>query len=82
MLRLTANDGEPTLQAIGPTPSGTDKASLIVNARVHLDPIELRAVVEESLNATAEGQVELQLTTMESFTPGRPEPVHRMDRVV
>ncbi len=79
---LTANAAEPTLQAIGPTPSGSHKASLIINARVHLDPIELRGVVEQSLTATSGDHVRAQITTMESFTPGRPEPVHRMDRVV
>ena len=55
--------------------------SLLINARVHLDPAELRGVVEGCLAAVA-GDLPFEVAAMQSFRPGRPEPTHRYDRIV
>jgi G3E family GTPase len=58
------------------------EVSLLINARVHIQPDALRVAVEKSLQATAGSRVEAEITTMRSFFPGRPQPTHRYDAVV
>ena len=51
---------------------------LVVNARVHLDPDELRSVVDSSLASVLEAHEATGETEEEThFRPGRPVPTHR-----
>jgi len=77
---LTSNDGTPLLQ--GQLSRSTRQARLLLNARVHLDPPQLRSVVESRLHATAGPTIRLAIEDLQSFAPGRPEPKHRYERVV
>jgi G3E family GTPase len=52
-------------------------AEMLINARVHMDPDELRAVVEEALHRAPGGRIEFTITTLASLRPGRPVPTHR-----
>ena len=56
--------------------------SLLINARVHVQPEVLRAAVERLLPAVAQGRLEATITNMRSFFPGRPQPTHRYEGVV
>ncbi len=62
-------------QPLGRPASG---GRLVVNARVHLDPATLRALVDEAIGTTLARQG-LTATVEEAtqFRPGRPVPVHR-----
>ncbi|MEE2640607.1 MAG: GTP-binding protein [Planctomycetota bacterium] len=54
-------------------------ADLIVNARVAAEPEDLEKVIKQGVEALAgELGVELRLDGIQSFKPGRPEPVHRI----
>ena len=58
----------------------TDSADIIVNARVGTDPESLQKIVETSVTALASKMpVKLTLSGIQSFKPGRPEPVHRLN---
>lgn len=58
----------------------TDSADIIVNARVGTDPESLQKIVEMSVTALASKMpVKLTLSGIQSFKPGRPEPVHRLN---
>ena len=77
---LTRSGGEPLFQ--GELQGRSDEALLILNARVHMKPDELRAVIEKSLADAAQKGVTAEILTMESFSPSRPNPTHRYSRVV
>ncbi len=47
-----------------------------INARVHIAPDELRAIVEGALREASEGRIEATITALSSFRPGRPVPTH------
>lgn len=79
---LTGNQEEPLVQADRGVQSGCGPASLLINARVHLDPGPLRSVVEQCLRSVAGSAVEARITSLESFQPGRPVPTHRIGFVV
>jgi hypothetical protein len=55
---------------------------LLLNARVHVSPELLRAVAEKALLTTAGDQLEMTITAMHSFFPGRPQPTYRYEAVV
>jgi G3E family GTPase len=79
---LTANQGQPVARTSGAAPSGPGRASLLVNARVQIEPDTLRAIVEQGLQLAAGDEIEVALTAAESFQPARPRPLYRMDTVV
>ena len=57
----------------------TTWADLIVNARVATDPEALAETVRSALaSLAAERQLSHEVTGMQHFRPGRPEPTHRM----
>lgn len=59
----------------------TRESELVVNARVHMSPEELRTVVEKSIHVSARGQVATRVLSLESFSPSRPQPTHRHTQV-
>ena len=79
---LTANRGQPVARTAAAAPTGPGRASLVINARVQIGPVELRTIVERSLQSAAGDGVHVTVTTVESFQPARPEPLYRMDTVV
>lgn len=58
-----------------------DRAVLLVNARVHIEPDVLRNIVLQAVHGTAGDAVEVQVTRLASFKPNRPNPTHRMPDV-
>jgi G3E family GTPase len=56
--------------------------AMLINARVHVEPERLRAVVENALKQVARDRLEATITNLRSFSPGRPQPTHRYEAVV
>lgn len=77
---LTHLAGRPAVR--GAAESNPSAAQLLVNARVHLDPDELRKLVEKCVNAAKGDAVRAEIVEVRSFRPARPEPTHRFDGVV
>jgi len=77
---VTNNDGP--LSVRGGIAPGQRSVSLLINARVHVEPDVLRQTVETALQAAAGDRLEAKITNMRSFFPGRPQPTHRYQRVV
>lgn len=80
---LTAGEGQVEVQVHGEAqvPS-TPTAHLVINARCHLAPDELRTVVEQSLKHASGTAITATIKGLDSFRPGRPEPTHRFDAPV
>ncbi len=77
---LTANRARPLL--VGGIAGEPHDAALLINARVHLDPQQLRSIVESCLRAVAADRIEFSDEQVRSFAPSRPLPTHRFDHVV
>jgi len=75
---LVSNSTGPELSL--PSKTMTKAANLVVNARVATDPADLEAFVREEVAAacTAIGAAH-EVTTLQSFRPGRPVPTHRIN---
>jgi G3E family GTPase len=56
-------------------------AVLTVNARAVLSPESLRDIVESEIKASGPG-FRTEVVVLSSFSPGRPQPIHRFDKVV
>ncbi len=77
----TANDSP--IAIAGSLPPNVREASLLLNARARIHADQLREIVEAALQTTAEEHcVEATMANMQSFFPGRPQPVHRFSSVV
>ena len=76
---LTSSQGKATVrgQIYGDSP-----ITLVFNARVQISPGELHAAIEEHLKALCGETIQLQITAIQSLSPGRPQPVHRYATVV
>jgi len=77
---ITSNEGPVSVR--GEIDAARSTVSLLINARVHAHPDILRAIVEEGLRATAGDRVEVTITNIRSFFPGRPEPAYRYHNTV
>lgn len=67
-----------TVELSLPSRCQVKETDIIVNARVAMDPAELREHVEKTLDATCkERGATIQETQTQSFRPGRPTPTHR-----
>jgi G3E family GTPase len=78
-MSLTCNAGEPSVEGAAPT---GDRANLVVNARVQIDPQDLKAIVERCVQEAAGRAISADIVEITSFRPSRPNPVHRFDSVV
>jgi Ni2+-binding GTPase involved in maturation of urease and hydrogenase len=57
----------------------TTNADLLINARVATDPDSLTEIVQQQCGLISEKMgINFELTGIQSFRPGRPEPTHRM----
>ena len=74
---LVSNSTGPELSL--PSKTLTKAANVVVNARVATDPADLEAFVREEVATacTAIGATH-EVTTLQSFRPGRPVPTHRI----
>ena len=73
---LVRSDSKPELSCA--SGQRASSAHLIVNARVFLDPSELRRALEESLRTiSAPHHIELRMDSAHAFRPGRPVPTYR-----
>ena len=72
---VTSNDGPTVVR--GRLDPAVGQAVMRVNARVHIGPEELQAIVESALRAAAGERLEATVTALRSFRPGRPVPTHR-----
>ena len=78
---LTSSDSPVELSL--PSKCDVTKAEVIVNARVAIDPDELRTLVTAALEEVASDRsLTLTVQQTQAFRPGRPEPVHRMTSAV
>lgn len=75
---LVSNATGPELSL--PSKTKTKTANVVVNARVATDPAELETLVREEV-AAACGTIGAshEVTTLQSFRPGRPVPTHRIN---
>ena len=77
---LTSSSGEPLFQ--GTVQGRPREVLLIVNARVRAEPEELQSVIEKALASGPQKDVTVEILTMASFKPGRPQPTHRYSDIV
>lgn len=77
---VTNNDEGPSLR--GSIGAASSAVTMLFNARVHLGPEELRRVVQQCLERVAGERLSATIARVESFAPGRPQPVHRFGCVV
>jgi G3E family GTPase len=78
---LTQTDGQVTINRQGDTQ--TRQAELIVNARVQMSPQKLEQIVREHLQTVAaRHRVTVDVSHLQSLSPGRPNPTHRYGAVV
>jgi G3E family GTPase len=62
--------------------TGTEPASLTINARAHMEPEMLKSIVESSITAVAGSAIELSEFSLSSLKPAYPRPTHRVNKVV
>jgi len=77
---VTGNDSPVSVR--GGIAPDERKVSLLINARVRVEPDVLRDTVENLLQVTAGDRLEAKITSMRSFVPGRPQPTYRYENVV
>jgi len=76
---LTRNDEQPQFR--GDLPDIPGEALLLVNLRAALDAELLKQLWEECLAQAAGGTIGVEVESLRSFAPARPEPTHRFAEV-
>ena len=72
---LTHLAAEPSIS--GATLDAMSKATLIINARVRLEPEDLEAMVRDVLSSVSGGMaIESEIDDLQCFSPAYPEPPH------
>jgi G3E family GTPase len=77
---LTTSQGEPS--ARGKIEGSPDRARLLLNVRAHIEPDELRELVDRVVAETAGAAFRVTTEKIECFAPARPQPTHRYAAVV
>jgi G3E family GTPase len=77
---LTSNDCEPSLR--GMARSLVEEATVLLNVRVRLNPLQLREITEKCIYETAGPEVRVTTEDLQSFAPSRPTPTHRFEEVI
>jgi G3E family GTPase len=75
---VTGNAGSASVRG-GVSPTATE-AAMRINARVHISPEELRAIVTDVLQKSAGQQLDVKIVALRSLRPGRPVPTHRFGK--
>jgi len=78
---LTSTRGMPFVLVQG-TAAVTRDALLILNARVHIQPEALRTAAGAVLDGLRARGISCDVSTMDCFSPGRPNPTHRFSEVI
>lgn len=78
---LTSTRGMPFVLVQG-TAGKSGEARLIINARVHISPESLRDATGVVLDGLRARGIQCDVTTLECFSPGRPNPTHRFKDVI
>lgn len=81
-LRASLTSGDAGAIVHGELSGRTRRAHLILNARVQADPDALREAVEACIRETCGTAVRARVERLAHFSPARPQPTHRFDRVV
>jgi hypothetical protein len=68
--------------ARGSMGSDAGPVTLVLNARAHIEPDQLKSIVERSIAAAAGEAIEVSNQSLRSFSPAYPRPTHRIDRIV
>jgi G3E family GTPase len=79
MANLTGKDN--TLEIRG-SAGNSNKARLILNARVEMSPDALEQIVRKTLDANLEGNLKAKTIAFRCLSPGRPNPTFRFDHIV
>jgi hypothetical protein len=77
---VTSNDSPVAIR--GEIEAACRDAAVVINARAHAHPDQLRAATETSLANAAGNRLDATITRMRSFFPGRPEPTYRYQEIV
>jgi G3E family GTPase len=78
---VTGNGQQASIR--GEADASATTGLLTINARVHMAPSDLKAVITDALKSVAgELNFDVQIQGIESFSPGRPQPEHRFDKIV
>jgi G3E family GTPase len=77
---LTSSQGEPSL--LGRIEGSPREARLLINVRAHLDPDNLRTLVERVVKSRASSALSVVTEDLRCFAPSRPRPTHRYFLVV
>jgi hypothetical protein len=72
---LTGNQAEPSLRVADG--SSTSEVRLVLNARAHIGPEALEALVRGCLASMACGKIRIVVEDLRAFSPARPQPTHR-----
>ena len=76
VVNMVSSDTPPVLSL--PSLCTTTEANIVVNARVAVDPDQLREVLERGVDEVAEKmQLTIDFQQTQNFRPGRPVPTHR-----
>ena len=73
---LTSTKGMPFVFVNGTAGSSTS-GLLILNARVHIGPDELKSAVETTIGNLKQKGIHTEFVSLECFSPGRPNPTHK-----
>jgi len=79
---VTGNQETAFMRATGDASDRDVTAGLFVNARVHIDHELLRDVLVQCLPQVGRNGIEVKITSLESFSPARPQPVYRFSETV
>jgi G3E family GTPase len=79
---LTNNNEPVFLRATGAASAKDTTAGVFVNARVLVDPQLLRTTLEQCLSQIIPSGTGAQITSLESFSPAKPQPENRFSEVV
>ncbi len=77
---LTDTNGQISVR--GEISPKAKQASLVVNARVEMDPAQLEELLLRILDETAADSVDVTIETTRNLVPGRPQPTYRYESVV
>ncbi|MDO5567098.1 MAG: hypothetical protein Q4G59_10620, partial [Planctomycetia bacterium] len=81
MVNLTQLGQMPRIRFLGSTNPPTPDL-LIINARVQMPAAKLEELIRDLLATTVSDEVDATIKVIQSLTPGRPNPTHRMNEVV
>lgn len=74
--------GDASAVQLRGTAGVSDKAQMIVNARVGLPPDELDNLVKSLLSASAGDTISVKIDTWRCLSPGYPNPTYRYDKII